>query len=65
MRLLATVLRKKFDKELPVHIPQHRYIIKEKDGPTRIPKGIKVSLRGPTTIPPKDRATKKKVPKFL
>src|ERR1043165_10193948 len=31
MRLLATVLKKEFNKESLVHIPQHRYIIKKKE----------------------------------
>src|ERR1044071_6930072 len=65
MRLLATVLRKEFDKEPPMHIPQHRYIIKKKDGATRVPKSTKIPSRGPTAISPKDRATTEKVQKFL
>src|ERR1043165_2595766 len=38
MRLLATVLKKEYNKEPSVHIPQHRYIIK-KDGKQRISEG--------------------------
>jgi hypothetical protein len=63
MRLLATVLKKEYQKDPPVTIPQHRYIIK--DGSTRISKGAKVPTRGPVAVSPKDGATKEKVPKFL
>src|SRR4026208_609905 len=42
MRLLATVLKKEYNKDSPVTIPQHRYIIKKKDrrknhGKSRVP----------------------------
>src|ERR1043165_8705037 len=49
MRLLATVLKKKYNKDSPVTIPQHRYIIKkEKEknhGKTRVPKSAKIPTR--------------------
>src|ERR1043165_5516921 len=63
MRLLATVLKKEYNKDPPVTIPQHRYIVK--NGPSRISKSAKVPTRRPVAIPLKDRATKEKVPKFL
>src|ERR1044071_885392 len=43
MRLLAAVLRKEYNKEPPVRISQHRYIIEKKNGAARIPKSAKVS----------------------
>src|ERR1044072_2830509 len=41
MRLLATVLRKEFNREPPCSIPQHRYI-KRDNGNSRIPQSTKV-----------------------
>src|ERR1044072_2908859 len=35
MKLLAIVLKKEYNKDSPVHIPQHRYILK-KDGSARV-----------------------------
>src|ERR1043165_2893314 len=47
MRLLATVLKKEYNKESPVHISQHRYIIgtKRNYGKTGISEDPKVSAR--------------------
>src|ERR1044071_1813082 len=49
MRLLAVVLKKEYNKESPVTIPQHRYIIR-KDGSTRVPQSSKISTRRPDAI---------------
>src|ERR1044071_10430659 len=57
MRLLATVLRKEYNKEPPVAIPQHRYIIK-KDGHSRVPKGAKVLTRRSDAVSSKNGTTK-------
>src|ERR1044071_7051039 len=68
MRLLATVLKKEYNKESPVHIPQHRYIItkeKEDHGKARISKSPKVPTRQRTPVPPKNRTTEEKVSKLL
>src|ERR1043165_354436 len=66
MRLLATVLRKEYNKESPVRIPQHRYIISKKGhGESRISKSPKVSTKQRIPIPSKDRTTEEKVSKLL
>src|ERR1044071_307539 len=67
MRLLATVLKKEYNKESPVRIPQHRYIInsRKNHGKTRIPESAKVSTGGRTPFSDKDRTTEKKVSKLL
>ena len=64
MRLLAAVLKKEFNKESPVHIPQHRYIIK-KNGSPGIQKSFEVPAGQRSSVPSKDRAVKKKVSKLL
>src|ERR1044071_2789956 len=61
MRLLAVVLRKEFEKEPPIHIPQHRYVIKKENGPTRVSEGTAIPSRRSAAILPKNGTTKKKV----
>src|ERR1043165_6626363 len=58
MRLLATVLKKEYNKESPVQIPQHRYIIKKKHGESRVPKGAEVPTKRRNPIPVEDRTTR-------
>jgi len=65
MRLLAAVLKKEYNKESPVRIPQHRYIITKEHGRPRIPKNPEVSNERRVTISPKDRTAKKKVSKHV
>src|ERR1043165_8246208 len=60
MRLLAAVLKREYNKDPPVSIPQHRYIIK--DGPSRVPKSTKVSARKPNSVSAKNRTAKEEVP---
>ena len=46
MRLLAVILKKEFKKESPVHILQHRYIIKKKEnGTSRVQKNTEIPTR--------------------
>jgi hypothetical protein len=70
MRLLATVLKKEYNKESPVTIPQHRYIINNKrktgdHGKSGISENTKVSTKRRNSVSLKDRTTKKKVSKLL
>ena len=66
MRLLAVVLKKKYNKESLVYIPRHRYIIKEKkDGSIRVQKNTEVPTRRRNSLLPKNGTTKKKVSEFL
>ena len=64
MRLLAAILRKEYKKEPSVHIPQHRYIIKENGSPG-VQKRAKVSAGQQSLVLLKDRTTKEKVSKLL
>ena len=67
MRLLAAVLKREFDKDSPVHIPQHRYIrtTKEKNGKTGLSARSEVPSRRRNTLPYKNGTATEKVPKLL
>src|ERR1044071_5134896 len=67
MRLLATVLKKEFNKDPPVHIPQHRYIriTEKRNGKTKLPTRSEVPSGERNTLPYKDRTATKEILKLL
>ena len=67
MRLLVAVLRKEFNKELLVHIPQHRYqIIRRKEnGTLRVSQNSKLPAKRRNSISPENRTIKEGLPKTL